>query len=138
MDRLVRHVRTFFRHKTYVHASGLRHLGVVIDAGTQTYCSSFTFCPAITACRPDIAGYLAGDGGSVRAEKVLGSFFSLPLAPVAHRAGGTPGLVRVLHRRQILLGERLLFVVFVGRLMHLWFYRDGGAAADTRKDSEST
>lgn len=51
--------------------------------------------------------HLAGDGRGVRAQKVLGSFFSLPLAPVAHRPGAAPGLVRVLHHLQVVLGERL-------------------------------
>lgn len=51
---------------------------------------------------------LAGNGRGVRPQKILGSFFSLPLAAVPHRSEAASRLVRVLHNLEIALGERLL------------------------------
>ena len=69
---------------------------------------------ALTKAEPSrLLLYLARDRGGVRAEKILGSLFSLPLAAVAHRSGAAPSFMRVLHRLQVLLGERLSCWVLV-------------------------
>ena len=44
----------------------------------------------------------------MRPQQILGSFFSLPLAPVPHRSEPPPSFMRVLHDIQVFFGEGLL------------------------------